>query len=63
MRRTGLPTAKARAYLLCKILVKFQPIIGVYYSTNPALLAAWAAAMAACDVLRVEIEKELPQGV
>ena len=62
-RRTGLPTAQHRAYLLCKILNKFQPVIVVAFPANPALQAAVSAAIAACEVLRLEIAKQLPEGV
>lgn len=62
-KRTGLPTAQRRAYLLCQILNKFQPIILTAFPANVALHAAVSAAVASCEVLRAEIAKQLPEGV
>jgi len=62
-RRTYLPTTQKRALALCKIVTKAQPVITVLYPTNAALAAALSAALAACEVLRVEVAKEIEEGV
>ena len=62
-RRNYLPTTHKRALALCKIVVKAQPIVAVAFPTNTALQAALSAALAACETLRVEVAKELEEGV
>lgn len=49
--RNGIPTILAVAQKLCQLLVKFTPIITASFPNNAALLAALAAANAACAVL------------
>lgn len=56
-RRNGIPTIFRIALRLCDLLNRFAPIIAVQYPTNTALLAALAAAQAACGELSVEANK------
>jgi len=50
-KRTGIPTMIQVASRLCALTVKFTPVITALYPTNTALLAALAAANAACAEL------------
>lgn len=54
-RRTGVPTILSVAQNLCRLIVKFTPVIQSLYPTNTALLAALAAANAACATLVQEV--------
>jgi len=54
-RRTGAPTILLVAKELCRLVTKFTPVLSTVYSGNAALLAALAAANAACAVLVQEI--------
>jgi hypothetical protein len=56
-KKDGLPTLFRFAQLLCRALSKFTPFIVQKYPDNPALLAALAAAGAACQTLEAEIAK------
>lgn len=56
-RRNGIPTIFRIALRLCDLLNQFAPIIAVQYPTNTALLAALAAAQAACSELAIEANK------
>ncbi|HSJ39398.1 MAG TPA: hypothetical protein VK945_14420 [Planococcus sp. (in: firmicutes)] len=50
-QRTGIPSILKTAQILCRLLTDFTPIITLKYGNNPSLLAALAAANAACAVL------------
>jgi hypothetical protein len=54
-RRTGVPALMQVAERLCFLIVKFTPVIQQLYPTNSALMAALAAANAACAALHVEL--------
>lgn len=54
-RRTGVPTLLEVAQRLCDLVNRYGPIIALRYPTNAALLAALAAASAACSVLANEL--------
>ena len=54
-RRTGVPSMMQVAQTLCRLIVKFSPVIAVVYPGNAALQAALAAANAACAVLVDEL--------
>lgn len=56
-RRTGVPSLVDVASELCRLVTKFSPVIASIYPTNTALLAAIAAAGAACETLRIELDK------
>lgn len=62
-RRTGLPSLRDVAKEMCRLLTKFTPVIAAAYPENAALLAALAAANAACAALVEEVEGQLPTGV
>lgn len=53
--RTGIPSLMVVARRLCLLIVKFTPIITHLYPSNTALLAALAAANAACSALHEEL--------
>jgi hypothetical protein len=55
--RTGIPTLNDLAKEMCKYVTKFSPGLAIIYASNPALLAALAAASAACAELAKETEK------
>lgn len=56
-RRTGVPSLMKVAERLCFLITKFTPVITQLYPTNTALLAALAAANAACGTLDAELAK------
>lgn len=53
-RRTGIPTMIQVATTLCRLIIKFTPVIQTLYPSNTALMAALAAANAACAELVAE---------
>lgn len=55
--RTGIPSLLSVAQIMCRLLTQFTPIITKAYPDNAALLAALAAAQAACAVLNQELSK------
>lgn len=54
-RRTGVPALIGVAHELCRLITKFTPVIQAAYPSNTALLAALAAANAACSALESEL--------
>lgn len=54
-RKTGVPALMDVAQEMCRLIVKFTPVIERLYGDNPALMAALAAANAACAVLHAEL--------
>lgn len=54
-RRTGVPSMIKVAQRLCYLITKFTPILTQLYPNNIALLAALAAANAACGTLSAEL--------
>jgi hypothetical protein len=61
--RTGIPSLMLIARTMCRLLTKFTPIIASLYPDNSALLAALAAANAACEVLHQELMDVAEVGV
>lgn len=57
-QKIGFYSLRKTAYRLCGYLFKFGPIIRLTYPNNNTLLAALAAAEAACHELVEEIDKE-----
>lgn len=55
-KRIGIPAIIAVAKEACRLVTKFTPAITKAYPTNTTLLAALAAANAACAVLVTEAE-------
>jgi len=55
MQRNGVPTMIQVAQRLCQLIVKFSPLITSQYPSNAALLAALAAANAACSALEAQL--------
>lgn len=54
-QRDGIPTMIKVAQRLCQLVTKFTPIITLKFPGNAPLLAALAAANAACGVLASEL--------
>jgi len=54
-RRNGAPSMMTAAKILCRLIVDFTPVIQRLYPTNTSLLAALAAANAACATLHAEL--------
>lgn len=54
-RRTGIPSLMEVARKMCLLITKFTPVIIKLYPENAALLAALAAANAACSALHEEL--------
>lgn len=54
-KRTGVPTLMSIARALCLAITKFTPLIAQRYPENAALLAALAAANAACATLHEQL--------
>lgn len=61
-QRTGLPTIRAVSNRLCNYVTTFTPVITKAFPANAALIAALAAANAACAVLVAEADAQLPIG-
>lgn len=62
-RRDGLSSLIAVARKLCRLITEFEPVIRRLYPDNTALLAALAAAAAACRTLEAEAAKQKAPGV
>jgi hypothetical protein len=62
-RRTGLPSMRALAVILCRLVAQFTPVITKLYPDNALLLAALVAANAACGELVTQIDATLEPGV
>jgi len=54
-KRTGVPAMMEVAKRLCNLVVKFTPVIERLYGENEDLMAALAAANAACATLHAEL--------
>jgi len=63
MKRDGLRSIVRVARILCRLIFTFSPIITRKFPNNAPLLAALAAALAACEELERRIEEQLPPGV
>lgn len=61
-RRTGMPTMLKVAKRLCGLIADYGDIIAALYPSNAALIAALAAANAACGVLAAELKQQIPVG-
>lgn len=61
--RSGLWSIRYFGLKMCRYIALFTPVIQRLYPNNGALLAALAAANAACEVLVQEINAQLPVGV
>lgn len=61
-RRTGLWTIRTIAYQMCRKVTEFTPLISSVYGDNTALIAALAAANAACATLVAAADESLPVG-
>jgi hypothetical protein len=61
--RNGFYSLRKHARLLCKFVNAFTPIITKQFSDNSSLLAALAAANAACAILVEEIDEVAEPGV
>lgn len=55
-KRTGIPSISDAAHELCRLLAKYTAVITILYPDNAPLLAALAAAQAACAVLEAQAE-------
>jgi hypothetical protein len=56
--RIGFYTLRKLAYAMCQALPKFSPLIRAAFPDNVTLLAALAAAEAACHELVMEIDTQ-----
>ena len=54
-QKTGVPSLMAVAREMCRLIVNFTPVIERLYGDNAALMAALAAANAACSALHAEL--------
>lgn len=54
-RRTGVPALMIVARRMCLLITNFTPIITQLYGNNATLMAALAAANAACSALHTEL--------
>jgi hypothetical protein len=55
LQRNGVPTMLKIATYLCRLIVKFTPVLTLQYPSNATLLAALAAANAACTALSAQL--------
>jgi len=62
-QRIGFYSIRKYARLMCKYILQFSPAIAKTFPDNPALLAALAAANAACEVLVSQIDLVNDPGV
>lgn len=62
-QRIGFYSIRRYARLMCKYILQFTPVITKTFPENAALLAALAAANAACEVLVMEIDSADDPGV
>lgn len=56
--RLGFYTLRKLAYAMCQALPKFSPLIRAAFPENATLMAALAAAEAACHTLVAEIDAQ-----
>lgn len=63
MVKTGIPTLVGVARLVCKTITALRPLILKATDNNPAVLAALAAAQAACSTLDEVLTPFLGTGV
>jgi len=61
--RIGFYSIRRYARLMCKYILQFSPVIAKVFPENAALMAALAAANAACEVLVSEIDLANDTGV
>jgi hypothetical protein len=61
--RIGVPSILKTAKELCRLIDKFTPIIGRITGFDPAVMAALAAANAACMVLNEVLDELIVEGV
>jgi hypothetical protein len=61
-QRSGLPSLEIVAREMCRLITKYSPVIRLLYPGNAALMAALAAAEAACTALEEEISGVLVPG-
>ncbi len=62
-KRTGVPALMIVARRMCLLITKFTPVIVNLYPSNSQLLAALAAANAACAALHEELAEVREYGV
>jgi hypothetical protein len=62
-RRTGVPALRHVAHELCRLIVKFTPVIQSVFPENTAILTALAAANAACSALDEQLAELQEVGV
>ena len=62
-KRTGVYSLRKVAILMCRLLLKFEPVIRSTWPSNTALQAALTAASAACHTLRIELDAVREIGV
>lgn len=62
-KRNGFYSLRVVARELCRLVVKFTPIIQAQFPSNTTLLAALEAANLACAVLIAEIDEVAEVGV
>jgi len=61
--KTGIPTMVSVARLLCRTIFALKPLIIKATNSDPAVLAALAAASAACVALEDSLRPHQEQGV
>ena len=62
-KRTGVPALMEVARRLCILVTKFTPVLTTLYGGNADLMAALAAANAACSTLHEELSAVREYGV
>jgi len=62
-KRTGIPAIRKVGHELCRLIVKFAPIILQISDNDPGVSTALAAALAACQALDEAIAEYQQQGV
>jgi len=61
-RRDGLSSMIAEGKEMCRLIVKFKPVIVVLYPANPELALAMTVALEACETLTALAAAQKGQG-
>ena len=61
-RRTGLTLIRTLAFRLCRLITQWSPIIGVVFTSSPALILALEAVNVACAELVEQADMVLETG-
>lgn len=61
-KRTGMPAITKVAKEMCRLIVKFEPIIRAVTDNDPAVALALSGALAACSTLEESLQEYIEDG-